>query len=185
MGQEESSNEEVELAKIQELYTTFMQVCPSGVLHLHEFRRIFGIQSTSAEESLYVETIFRSFDTNKDNAIDFMEYVAALHLVLRGKLEDRLKWSFKVYDKDGNGRLDRHEVKHIIRIIYKIKKTNTDMTPNEVCDRIFELVDQNKDGQISLSEFLEGAKKDEWVMDMLKLDVNASGWFIKNWKKKS
>ncbi|XP_036441087.1 guanylyl cyclase-activating protein 2-like [Colossoma macropomum] len=186
MGQEESADhKEVDLAQIQGLCTTFMKECPSGALHLHEFKRIFGVQRESEEESAYMETIFRSFDTNQDNAIDFMEYVAALHLVLRGKLEDRLKWSFKVYDKDGNGRLDRQEVKHIIKIIYKIKMRNSDMnmTPCEVCDRIFELVDQDNDGQISLTEFMEGARKDEWVMDLLKLDVNASGWFIHNWNK--
>lgn len=52
----------------------------------------------------------------QDNKLDFMEYIAALHLVLRGRLEDRLKWSFKMYDTDGNGRLDRQEIKHIIKV---------------------------------------------------------------------
>lgn len=42
--------------------------------------------------------------------------MAALHLILRGNLEDRLKWSFKMYDKDGNGKLDRQEVKRIIKV---------------------------------------------------------------------
>ncbi|CAJ1049874.1 guanylate cyclase activator 1g [Xyrichtys novacula] len=182
MGQEESHNEEMDLAQIQELCIVFMKECPSGALHLHEFKRIFGVPSTSAEESLYIETIFRSFDTNKDNTLDFLEYVAALHLILRGNLEDRLKWSFKMYDKDGNGKLDRHEVKRIIRIIHKLNSRRSDghMSPSEICDRIFELVDQNKDGQITLSEFMEGAQKDEWVMKMLKLDVNATGWVIQN-----
>lgn len=45
-----------------------------------------------------------------------MEFVAAVNLVLRGKLTDKLKWSFKVYDRDGNGCLDKQEVKHIIRV---------------------------------------------------------------------
>ncbi|XP_008283356.1 guanylyl cyclase-activating protein 2-like [Stegastes partitus] len=182
MGQEESRNEEMDLAQIQELCIVFMKECPSGALHLHEFKRIFGVQSTSEEESLYIETIFHSFDTNRDNALDFLEYVAALHLILRGNLEDRLKWSFKMYDKDGNGKLDRQEVKRIIRIIYKIKlqKSDISMTPTQICDRIFELVDQNNDGQITLSEFMEGAQKDEWVMNMLKLDVNATSWVIQN-----
>ncbi|XP_077420995.1 guanylate cyclase activator 1g [Vanacampus margaritifer] len=182
MGQEESHSEEIDLAQIQELCIIFMKECPSGALHLHEFKRIFGVPSTSAEESLFIETIFHSFDTNKDNALDFMEYVAALHLILRGNLEDRLKWSFKMYDKDGNGKLDRQEVKRIIRILYKIKlqTADVDLTPSEICDRIFELVDQNNDGQISLSEFMAGAQKDEWVMNLFKLDVNASSWVIQN-----
>lgn len=149
MGQEESRSEEMDLAQIQELCILFMRECPSGALHLHEFKRIFGVPSSSAEESLYIETIFRSFDTNQvrgrdpasglwplrsglwapgsvfsahfvlclqDNTLDFLEYVAALHLILRGNLEDRLKWSFKMYDKDGNGKLDRHEVKRLIKV---------------------------------------------------------------------
>lgn len=190
MGQGDSQGpqeEEVDIALIQDLCTTFMRECPSGALHLHEFKRIFGVQHTSEEENTYIETIFRSFDTNKDNTLDFMEYVAALHLVLRGKLEDRLKWSFKVYDRDGNGRLDRQEIKHIIKIIYKIKsnKTEVSMTLDEMCDRIFELVDENHDGQISLAEFMEGAQKDEWLMEMLKLDFNASGWVNQNLVKPS
>lgn len=45
-----------------------------------------------------------------------MEFVAAVNLVLRGKLTDKLKWSFKVYDRDGNGCLDKQEVRHIIRV---------------------------------------------------------------------
>lgn len=65
MGQEESHTEEMDLAQIQELCIVFMRECPSGALHLHEFKRIFGVQSSSAEESLYIETIFHSFDTNK------------------------------------------------------------------------------------------------------------------------
>ncbi|XP_023265072.1 guanylyl cyclase-activating protein 2-like, partial [Seriola lalandi dorsalis] len=117
MGQVQGApDKQVTLKNIQELYRKFASECPSGNLHLHEFKRIFGINSNSTEEeSAYMENLFRSFDTNKDGKIDFMEYVAAVHLVLRGKLEDKLKWSFKVYDRDGNGCLDRQEVRHIVK----------------------------------------------------------------------
>lgn len=60
---------------------------------------------------MYLFVIFK-----QDNTLDFLEYVAALHLILRGNLEDRLKWSFKMYDGDGNGRLDRTEVKRLVRV---------------------------------------------------------------------
>uniref|UniRef100_A0A3B1JTZ6 EF-hand domain-containing protein n=1 Tax=Astyanax mexicanus TaxID=7994 RepID=A0A3B1JTZ6_ASTMX len=181
MGQVQGGEEdsEVGISQIQELYKKFADECPSGKLHLHEFKRIFGITSDStAEESAYMDNLFRSFDTNNDNTIDFMEYVAALHLVLRGRLEDKLRWSFKVYDRDGNGRLDKHEVKQLIKDPEKL-------TPDQICDRIFELIDENNDGQLSLQEFVEGAQKDKWVMEQLRLDLRPTGWFIDHQAKNS
>lgn len=67
MGQSQSEvNNEVALFQIQELYRKFASECPSGNLHLHEFKRIFGITSeSSVEESAYMENLFRSFDTNQ------------------------------------------------------------------------------------------------------------------------
>lgn len=52
----------------------------------------------------------------QDNTIDFLEYVAALNLVLRGTLEHKLKWTFKIYDKDCNGRIDRQELLDIVEV---------------------------------------------------------------------
>lgn len=52
----------------------------------------------------------------QDGYIDFMEYVAALSLVLKGKVEQKLRWYFKLYDVDGNGCIDRDELLTIIRV---------------------------------------------------------------------
>ncbi|XP_054881670.1 guanylyl cyclase-activating protein 2-like [Poeciliopsis prolifica] len=177
-----------DVVQIQEMCLIFLRECPSGALHLHEFKKIFGVQSSSPEDSLFLETIFRSFDTNqvKDRqTLDFIEYVAALNLILRGNLEDRLKWSFKMYDRDGNGKLDRSEVKRLIRVrkTCVTQKAKVGLTPSQICDRIFDLVDDNNDGEITLSEFMEGAKKDQWLMDLLNLDVNTSGWVMQNCRK--
>lgn len=130
----------------------------------------------------------------QDNTIDFLEYVAALNLVLRGKLEHKLKWTFKMYDKDGSGCIDKTELLEIVEVIltfiqsfclterrekktvikcsqceshctltyfpvtqsiYRLKKAchgelDEDcnlLTPDQVVDRIFELVDENGDGE--------------------------------------
>lgn len=124
--------------------------------------------------------------TKQDNTIDFLEYVAALNLVLRGSLEHKLKWTFKIYDKDRNGCIDRLELLDIVEAIYKLKKAcraeldlehqGQLLTPEEVVDRIFLLVDENGDGQLSLTEFIEGARRDKWVMKMLQMDINPGCW---------
>ncbi|KAM5324506.1 guanylyl cyclase-activating protein 2 [Glossophaga mutica] len=190
MGQQFSWEEaeaagEMDVAELQEWYKKFVVECPSGTLFMHEFKRFFKVTGNE-EATQYVEGMFRAFDKNGDNTIDFLEYVAALNLVLRGTLEHKLKWTFKIYDKDRNGCIDRLELLDIVEAIYKLKKAcrveveagqqGQLLTPEEVVDRIFLLVDENGDGQLSLSEFIEGARRDKWVMKMLQVDVNPSGW---------
>ncbi|XP_077191000.1 guanylyl cyclase-activating protein 2 isoform X2 [Paroedura picta] len=189
MGQhftnEDGEQTEIDVAELQEWYKKFVVECPSGTLFMHEFKRFFGVQNDEEAES-YVENMFRAFDKNGDNTIDFLEYVAALNLVLRGKLEHKLKWTFKVYDKDGNGCIDKTELLEIVEAIYKLKKIcqpeddrgTPGLTPEEVVDRIFQLVDENGDGQLSLDEFVDGARKDKWVMKMLHMDMNPGGWIV-------
>ena len=78
----------------------------------------------------------------QDNTIDFLEFVAALNLVFRGDLEHKLRWSFKVYDKDSNGYVDRSELRSIIDVspfrvqmltkIYEVLKVNRVMSKCQV-----------------------------------------------------
>ncbi|XP_068170853.1 guanylyl cyclase-activating protein 2-like [Antennarius striatus] len=188
MGQNQqvqAQEEELEMDSIQDLYRSFITECPSGSLYLHEFKRMFGVQGDTPE-SQYMDCIFRAFDMNQDNTMDFLEYVAAINLVLRGRLEDKLRWSFKVFDSDDNGRLDRQELLKIVKIIHRIKRGNINddsgvrsLSTDEVCDRIFQEVDLNSDGQITLEEFVQGAQKSPWLQSFLRLDVNPSRWVQK------
>uniref|UniRef100_G3TUU2 Guanylyl cyclase-activating protein 2 n=1 Tax=Loxodonta africana TaxID=9785 RepID=G3TUU2_LOXAF len=156
---------EMDMAELQEWYKKFVVECPSGTLFMHEFKRFFKV-TDNEEATQYVEGMFRAFDKNGDNTIDFLEYVAALNLVLRGTLEHKLKWTFKIYDKDRDGCIDRLELLDIVEASLHISPWEDSqlLTPEEVVDRIFLLVDENGDGQLSLTEFLEGARRDKWVM---------------------
>ncbi|XP_072237299.1 guanylyl cyclase-activating protein 2-like [Leuresthes tenuis] len=186
--QQTESCEEIDVKALQDMYKKFVTECPSGVLFLHEFKRFFGVDPTG-EAAEYAESMFRAFDKNGDNTIDFLEFVAALNLVFRGDLEHKLRWSFKVYDKDGNGYVDRKELKSIIDSISRIKKcskTDTDdsqLTIDEVVDRILEAVDTDGDGHISMEEFIKGAQQDPWVLNMLRLDMNPAAWVQEHRRK--
>ncbi|XP_077456512.1 guanylyl cyclase-activating protein 2 [Stigmatopora argus] len=183
LSEHSTQDKEIDVAELQEWYKKFVVECPSGTLFMHEFKSFFGV-ADNKEASEYIESMFRAFDKNGDNTIDFLEYVAALNLVLRGKLEHKLKWTFKMYDKDGSGCIDKTELLEIVESIYRLKKAchgELDeecilLTPDQVVDRIFELVDENGDGELSLDEFIDGARRDKWVMKMLKMDVNPGEW---------
>lgn len=75
-----------------------------------------GDNPASWNGSLLAARVSEDFLLLQDGYIDFMEYVAALSLVMRGKMEHKLRWYFKLYDVDGNGCIDRHELLNIIKV---------------------------------------------------------------------
>ncbi|NXM44841.1 GUC1A protein, partial [Gymnorhina tibicen] len=114
------------------------------------------------------------FFSPQDGYIDFMEYVAALSLVLRGKMEQKLRWYFKLYDVDGNGCIDRHELLNIIKAIRAINGGDHETSAEEFTNRVFDRIDVNGDGELSLDEFVEGARKDEEFMEVMMKSLDLS-----------
>ncbi|XP_067856114.1 guanylyl cyclase inhibitory protein [Heptranchias perlo] len=158
-------------------YRKFIKECPSGVIALHEFRRHFCDGTVGPGSSEYAEQIFRTLDDNRDGAVDYQEYVTAVSLLIQGTPEEKLRWSFKLYDKDKDGAISRSEMLEIMQTIYKMSLaaslTKVDpQTAEECTNRMFVRLDKDRNAVISQQEFIEGAMRDEWIRTMLECDPN-------------
>ncbi|XP_074716972.1 guanylyl cyclase-activating protein 3 isoform X3 [Strix uralensis] len=165
MGAGESSDDFAAMDNSQ-WYQKFMNQCPSGQLSLYEFKTILGLRDMSPQANMYVERVFHIFDLNEDGFIDFLEFIAAINLVIRGKIDQKLKWYFKLYDADGNGCIDKKELLNIFTAIQAINGY-TSTSPEEFTDMVFQKVDVNNDGQLTLEEFITGVEKDEGLMELI------------------
>ncbi|KAG1946229.1 guanylyl cyclase-activating protein 1-like [Pimephales promelas] len=148
-------------------YRKFMTECPSGQLTFYEFKKFFGLKNLSNSSNEYVETMFKTFDINDDGFIDFMEYVAALSLVLKGGVQQKLRWYFKLFDMDGSGCIDRDELLLIFKAVHAINGEDQEISAEDLADMVFNKIDVNGDGELSLDEFLEGIEADEVLTEML------------------
>uniref|UniRef100_A0A3Q1F8K5 Guanylyl cyclase-activating protein 1 n=1 Tax=Acanthochromis polyacanthus TaxID=80966 RepID=A0A3Q1F8K5_9TELE len=126
-----------------------LQACES-----HQWYRKFNLTESS---NAYVRTMFTTFDMNDDGFIGFMEYVAALSLVLKGK----------VHDIDGSGCTDREELLLIIKSIRAINGILQEMSAEDFANVVFDKTDINGDGELSYEEFMEGVQNDETLLKML------------------
>ncbi|KAG5273457.1 hypothetical protein AALO_G00151500 [Alosa alosa] len=98
-------------------------------------------------------------------------------MLTEGSSVEKLRWSFKLYDKDKDGTITRGEMLEIMQAVYKmsvaasITKINP-LTAEECTNRIFVRLDKDNNAIISLEEFIEGALGDEWIREMLECDPN-------------
>ncbi|XP_042802855.1 Kv channel-interacting protein 1 isoform X2 [Panthera leo] len=150
--------------ELQVLYRGFKNECPSGVVNEETFKQIYAQFFPHGDASMYAHYLFHAFDTTQTGSVKFEDFVTALSILLRGTVHEKLRWTFNLYDINKDGYINKEEMMDIVKAIYDMMGKYTypvlrEDTPRQHVDVFFQKMDKNKDGIVTLDEFLESCQE--------------------------
>ncbi|XP_078811975.1 calsenilin isoform X5 [Oryzias latipes] len=163
--------------ELQSLYRGFKNECPSGLVDEETFKSIYSQFFPQGDATTYAHFLFNAFDMDRNGSIRFEDFVIGLSVLLRGSITEKLRWAFNLYDINKDGLVTKEEMLAIMTSIYDMMGRYTlpsvrEESPFEHVEKFFQKMDRNRDGVVTIDEFIETCQKDEDIMASMQLFEN-------------
>ncbi|KAG0366424.1 hypothetical protein BGZ54_005362 [Gamsiella multidivaricata] len=132
------------------------------------FRRILH---SSPLDDVFLTRLYSAFDTNPNSkGVNFKEFIEGLSVFMKGTPDEKLELSFKLYDIDHVGYITRPGLEKAMTQLHSVVAgSSQDETHQiqELVKRIFDDLDVNNDGKLSLEEYKLNSMKEPLIVDFL------------------
>ncbi|KFP70972.1 Calsenilin, partial [Acanthisitta chloris] len=150
--------------ELQTLYRSFKNECPSGLVDEETFTLIYSRFFPQGDVTSYAHFLFKAFDADHNGTLCFQDFALGLSVLLRGTEQQKLRWTFDLYDVNKDGYVTKEDMLEIIKSIYDMmggcSQPNPRVTaPAQHVEMFFQKMDRNGDGVVTFEEFLATCKE--------------------------
>jgi len=159
----------VDRREIASWHRAFSKECPSGSLSLTQLQALYEQFFPFGSVSSFCHELCRLYDVDGDGKISFEEYLQAMSVTTRGRIEEKLRWAFRFYDHDGDGLLSRADLETVVKaVILLLEKSGEERGTWEVrVDQLLRTLSGTD--TITWDQFREGVQNNADVLQSLLL----------------
>merc|ERR1711997_114403 len=132
--------------ELYEMLRGLQEDFPDGGIFRYQFESFFPDMKMGKNMA---DMVFSVLDSDHNGYLDFKEFQQAIDLVGARLPDDRLRWSFRLYDVDNSGSVDLDEMINVMTAMYSMFEGMGESLPGKPKDRAVELfrkIDLNGDG---------------------------------------
>ncbi|RNA26219.1 Kv channel-interacting 2-like [Brachionus plicatilis] len=170
--------------EIQFIYRDFKIKCPNGILTEKALAEIYSHIFSCGDTELFSKHLFSAMSQQVSNSlnkssrlrneINFKEFLTVLSTLLRGTLDDRIKWLFYFYDINRDGKISRDEIESLIRCLYDLMGPNVkpqfdDEDKNQHIENVINRLNLNLHNQLPMgySDFYNLFSKEKDLIERM------------------
>lgn len=158
-----------------DLHMLFNSFCNSvkddGVIDYQEF-----LYMIDKNDCLLAQHLFRAIDINKDNCINFREFLKFVSCFITGSFEEQSNYTFKIFASDETKSIERQRMVEILKSTLHIEKTICEYLDEKSIEEIvrvsFEKINLLDDDKISIDIYKKFLEKFPNILNWFKLDLN-------------
>jgi guanylate cyclase activator 1 len=91
-----------------------------------------------------------------------------LGILCSGDPKEKLRWTFRLYDKDRRGTIEMSKMVEVLETVYVMEGLTSGNMARVKAKQIFFELDIDGNGSLTCDEFVNRCMKDEEVVEMLK-----------------
>jgi len=138
------------------MYRAFKQECPNGIVDEEQFIEVYGSIFPLGDSDKYAHLVFTNIDRENTGTITFGDFMDFLSVLTNGSTYDKLQWSFQFYDLNKDGKIEKEEMIKVTESIFDLMgKGGVDFSSRQHIDHVFDTMDTNGDGLVTLEQFVD------------------------------
>ena len=85
--------------EIQYFYYDFLKYTPTGYLTLADFEKFYQTLFRRGLPNNFARYAFTAYDTNRDDIVDFEEFITGLYYTTKASPTQKIRWAFDLCDQ--------------------------------------------------------------------------------------